>query len=42
MAKLKYGEFDNDVLDTARSIQKARNVSDTKRKAIKDALRASK
>lgn len=42
MAKLKYGEFDKDVLDTARSIQKARNVTDTKRKAIKDALRASK
>ena len=46
LAMAHYGTFDKDVLDTARSIQKARNTAETKdkskQKAIKDALRASK
>jgi hypothetical protein len=45
LAKAKYGEFDTDVLDTARSIQSARNVTEAKSnhksKAIKNALRIS-
>lgn len=42
-AMTHYGSFDKDVLETARSIQSARNVtegkSQQKQKAIKDALR---
>jgi hypothetical protein len=40
-----YGTFDKDVLDTARSIQKARNTADIidkrQKKAIKSAIKTS-
>lgn len=43
IAMTHYGSFDKEVLETARSIQSARNVTEnrkeTKNKAIKDALR---
>lgn len=45
LAMAHYGTFDKDVLETARSIQKARDVTEildkTKRKAVRNALRIS-